>query len=620
MATRDGRQGRSAGRGGARRRSREAALSLEDLERLCQDFAGAPEEIGHYLRELEAGGQIGDAEVQAAFRHLASRQGADFARRAMGLRPSSRGGVVDADPGRAGRTEALLDDLAGSLGVARGELDVRVDEAAAARTSAEGARGLMEGGVVHLHPAHYAPERPEGRALLAHEVAHVAQRARTGSPRGSQATAEAEARSIGAAFGAGARVAPPKAALSLQAVAADRGSTNDGGDDMPTYSRAEQLGVEVKVRPCTAHASKKGHKNEVVDVVFFRVVEVNEAQQKADGRRTPGDAVVRVYSARYVSYFAHAMEVGRPDLREREKVWKTLQYQFRLARSRYVRLGLRGQPRPSAAQLGKAMGKFGELRAKVASYFEGGKDTEDWDQGGFPSQEKYEQTIYHATEGTSGAAADTSMVNVELDEESTRPLTAKEASGTLLSETLFEQLSAKLKPEGLGALRGFAARIGTFLQDHPQGNVTVTGHTCNQGDDDVNIELSIQRAWAVKDYLLEILREDWGITKPRILAMGVGSANAKPMSKLETRAVVKQAARKRALRSRKGRKSKRATKSPPKLTRKEREALEKLEPTQKAERKVVIETARGGHYRELARPEGTWKERAAARKKKKPKK
>ena len=87
--------------------------------------------------------------------------------------------------------------------------------------SGRSARGLMDGGVIYLRPEAYDPEKRSGRALLAHEVAHVGQRQRPPSPSlGAPGTAEQEASSIGRAFAAGHAFARPRVALPPTAIAA----------------------------------------------------------------------------------------------------------------------------------------------------------------------------------------------------------------------------------------------------------------------------------------------------------------------------------------------------------------------------------------------------------------
>ena len=136
--------------------------------------------------------------------------------------------VVDPDRRRARATAELLGALAPALGLRVGSLRVRADEEAAARTRALGARGLAAGGTIWVDPGRYDPLTADGRALLAHEAAHVAQRAeiRTRPDRRSPSLPEAEreAAAVAAAVQEG-RIPPlPLATLPAGAVAADTGT------------------------------------------------------------------------------------------------------------------------------------------------------------------------------------------------------------------------------------------------------------------------------------------------------------------------------------------------------------------------------------------------------------
>jgi len=136
--------------------------------------------------------------------------------------------VVDADRRRARATEALLGALAPALGLDVGALRVRADEEAAVRTRPRAARGLAADGTIWLDPARYDPLRADGRALLAHEAAHVAQRAeaRTRPDRRPPSLAEAEweAAAVAAAVHEGRTPPLPRATLPPGAPAADTGA------------------------------------------------------------------------------------------------------------------------------------------------------------------------------------------------------------------------------------------------------------------------------------------------------------------------------------------------------------------------------------------------------------
>ena len=146
--------------------------------------------------------------------------------------------VVDADPARARRTGALLRSFAPQLGLRPDALRVHVD---AGRTRPRAARGLAAGGAVYLDPGRYRPDTAAGRGVLAHELAHVAQRAETrlrpDRPAPSRAAAEAEAARAGADAAAGRELRRPGAVLPPSAIAADTGAEPPAADGLERYHR-----------------------------------------------------------------------------------------------------------------------------------------------------------------------------------------------------------------------------------------------------------------------------------------------------------------------------------------------------------------------------------------------
>ncbi|MFT7625759.1 MAG: hypothetical protein ACI9WU_004950 [Myxococcota bacterium] len=139
--------------------------------------------------------------------------------------------ILDSSPERAERTAELVASLAPALGLSASGLTIDVGDEAQARTSAQGARGLMADGVVYLSPTAYDPRTSSGRWLLGHEVTHAAQRVLPGLQAGSPAAAETEASARGRDFAAGRAVMAPEVALSPLAVAANEpGGEHDPGE------------------------------------------------------------------------------------------------------------------------------------------------------------------------------------------------------------------------------------------------------------------------------------------------------------------------------------------------------------------------------------------------------
>jgi OmpA-OmpF porin, OOP family len=86
---------------------------------------------------------------------------------------------------------------------------------------------------------------------------------------------------------------------------------------------------------------------------------------------------------------------------------------------------------------------------------------------------------------------------------------------TLEENVLFEYDKADLKP---GAMRNLYPLI-TFLKEHPERTLMIEGHTDSTGSDSYNLDLSQQRAAAVRNFLLMN-----GIGSDRVMARGYGES------------------------------------------------------------------------------------------------
>lgn len=137
--------------------------------------------------------------------------------------------------------------LAPSLGLAPGDVKVRADGEAGRRLDSRGARGLLDSGVVYLHPTKVDPRMDTGRYVLAHELAHLAQSRNPvptgGAGRRARLSAEAEAARIGQAHARGARVGRPLASLG-PGPAADNDAVTGAMEDLLT----EPMVTSMKVR------------------------------------------------------------------------------------------------------------------------------------------------------------------------------------------------------------------------------------------------------------------------------------------------------------------------------------------------------------------------------------
>jgi OOP family OmpA-OmpF porin len=82
-----------------------------------------------------------------------------------------------------------------------------------------------------------------------------------------------------------------------------------------------------------------------------------------------------------------------------------------------------------------------------------------------------------------------------------------------LNNIFFDMSKATLRQESYAELD----RLYTILQDNPAMEIEIDGHTDNVGNSDLNMQLSIDRASTVKDYLIKK-----GISHSRIVATGFG--------------------------------------------------------------------------------------------------
>ena len=79
---------------------------------------------------------------------------------------------------------------------------------------------------------------------------------------------------------------------------------------------------------------------------------------------------------------------------------------------------------------------------------------------------------------------------------------------------LFDTGKADIRPESDEVL----TEIGTTLDEHPELSLMIEGHTDDQGEFDFNMQLSADRAAAVKQYLVD----EFGIDPGRLRTIGLG--------------------------------------------------------------------------------------------------
>lgn len=107
--------------------------------------------------------------------------------------------------------------------------------------------------------------------------------------------------------------------------------------------------------------------------------------------------------------------------------------------------------------------------------------------------------------------------------------------GKLVSTAInFDVSSDKIKATSFGAIK----EIADVLQANPQLKILIIGHTDSDGDEKANLQLSIKRAFAVKQFLTR----EFGISEARLQTDGKGEAapvdtNSSPEAKATNRRV-----------------------------------------------------------------------------------
>ncbi len=108
-----------------------------------------------------------------------------------------------------------------------------------------------------------------------------------------------------------------------------------------------------------------------------------------------------------------------------------------------------------------------------------------------------------AVGGTAGAFIGRSMDRQAAEIKQTVPgaTVVRQGEGILVkfdSGILFDTGKADLKPAARTNLQGLA----TSLQNNPQTNILIVGHTDNTGTESYNMDLSVRRAEAVKSFIV----------------------------------------------------------------------------------------------------------------------
>ncbi|MGE4545167.1 MAG: OmpA family protein [Pedobacter sp.] len=96
---------------------------------------------------------------------------------------------------------------------------------------------------------------------------------------------------------------------------------------------------------------------------------------------------------------------------------------------------------------------------------------------------------------------------------------------TFKSDVLFDVNSSTVKPGGYDELQ----RVAGVLNNYPQTTIQIAGHTDSSGSEQYNMQLSLQRANAVKNVLV-----GYGVAPARLMTVGYGES--KPIASNATEA------------------------------------------------------------------------------------
>lgn len=205
----------------------EIRLTHQRAERELAELDG---EVGHGLRsQLAAAMRAAAPLIEAAPRLDAAGAGAEDAERAwQQLQRRTPRPLVATDG-----------TMRSALGL--GAIEVRVDDESRRITDAEAADGIALADVIYLHPERARPETAAGRAVLAHELVHLAQSKLPAATDADRDVAEVEAAALAPRVERGEQVRPQHR-IDLSRAAADvhapaKRATAIDAQDGATYLR-----------------------------------------------------------------------------------------------------------------------------------------------------------------------------------------------------------------------------------------------------------------------------------------------------------------------------------------------------------------------------------------------
>lgn len=290
-----------------RRLDREALWSL--VGELAAEFAHAPAQIGHFVRDEVLAGRLPPTGMEEAWVALAQRVGPAFADRAFGVRlgeASELAAAICADvrrarPGDLALASALQEGRVQGRRVARGALDrlrpalapaaadldeARLAEGLPAFLEARGTRAAAFGDkLVAARPGLIREEAGVGVGLLAHELSHLGQHRAAGQLRAVHFddgdTAEdveaAGSEDLAALVDAISRADKADAPGLLAELAA----RSDLADACAALDDPEVLGIDRLFEKLGGDAFEEPQLSDTLVVLEARTAEANEASIRA---------------------------------------------------------------------------------------------------------------------------------------------------------------------------------------------------------------------------------------------------------------------------------------------------------------------------------------------------